>query len=131
MCEHLLVIGCVLDSRAHSEAALNGHIDTLRWLRERGCPWIVSEVCINAARYGFTDILEYILKQGDVLDAELLTELLNDAGAFDQLPIVQWLRQHSASLPAALGSGQCYFHRWGGESLAWARAQGCTSPIAL
>jgi hypothetical protein len=119
LCEHLLSIGCVLDSRAHSDAARNGHIDTLRWLRKRGCLWIVSEVCMNAARYGSTDILEYILEQGEVLDAELLTDALNDTGAFNRLAVVQWLRQHGAAWPAALGSGQRYFHQWSGDTLAW------------
>jgi hypothetical protein len=129
MCEHLLSIGCVLDSCVCSRAAEHGHIDTLRWLLENDCPWCISEVCMGVARYGCTDILDFVIEQGEVLDAELLTELLNDAGKFGQLPVVQWLRQHGAAWPTALGSGQRCCYQWGGESLAWARAQGCTAPI--
>jgi hypothetical protein len=131
MCEYLLSAGCDLSSCACNEAAENGHLDTLRWLRDHNCPWYVSEVCMNAARYGHIDIFDYVIEQGEVLDAELLTETLNYAGEFSQLSVVQWLRQHGAQWPAALGSGQRYIHQWSGDTLAWARAEGCTAPIAL
>jgi hypothetical protein len=129
MCEYLLREGCELNFEACSRAAAGGHTDTLRWLLEQECPWSVHEVCMSAARNGYTDILDFVIEQGEVLDAELLTDALNDAGSSNQLPAVQWLRQHGAAWPAALGFGQRYFHQWGGESLAWARAQGCTASI--
>eukprot|EP00953_Heterococcus_sp_UTEX-ZZ885_P003691 2507-Heterococcus_DN1.PRE.4 len=131
MYEYLLTVGCELDFEACSRAAEGGHTDTLRWLLEQECPWSVHEVCMSAARNGYTDILDFVVEQGEVLVAELLTQLLNEAGAFGQLPAVQWLRQHGAAWPAALGFGQRHFHQWGGESLAWARAQGCTSRMQL
>jgi hypothetical protein len=105
MCQHLRSIGCSWDAGACDQAADFGHFDTLRWLREHGCPWDVSTVCLNAAFCGSIDILEYILEQGEILEAELLTKALNMAGALDQLQTAQWLRQHGAQWPAALSSG--------------------------
>jgi hypothetical protein len=58
MCEHLRSIGCDWNEQACLSAAANGKLDTLRWLREHGCPWNVNEVCIDAAYNGYVDILD-------------------------------------------------------------------------
>eukprot|EP00953_Heterococcus_sp_UTEX-ZZ885_P011835 6835-Heterococcus_DN1.PRE.1 len=81
------------------EAARYGHMSTLRWLRENGCQWKVRDVCIDASRNGHTNVLHYVIQQGEVLDAELLTDALQIAGAYDQLRAAQWLRQHGAEWP--------------------------------
>jgi hypothetical protein len=128
MCEHLRSIGCEWDDDACDEAAVCGHSDMLRWLREHGCPWDVGDVCINAAIHGLTDILDYVIEQGEVLSAELLTETLNCAGAYSELQAAKWSRQHGAEWPDALTYGLQV--QWSGESLAWARAEGCTSPVS-
>jgi hypothetical protein len=131
MCEYLRSSGCDWNADACSRAIAYREMDTLRWLRERGCPWNVRTVCEMAATKGFTDVLEYVAEQGEVLDAALLTAAPNCAGACDRLQTAQWLRQHGAQWPAALGfSGNTINHKrwWSGESLAWARANGCTSP---
>jgi hypothetical protein len=131
-CAHLRSTGCDWDTAACSEAALHGHLDTLRWLREHGCPWHVSDVCDNAAANGFPDVLDYVIEQGEVLDADVLTDALNWAGAFNRLETAQWLRQRGAEWPAVLGGGDDpELQPWRGESLAWARANGCTSPVSL
>jgi hypothetical protein len=70
--------------------------------------------------------LAFVIKQGEVLDAELLTDALNTAGAGNKLQAAQWLRQLGAQWPAVLKHGA---QQWSGESLAWARAEGCTSPV--
>jgi hypothetical protein len=132
MCAYLHSAGFDWDTDACNEAALHGHLDTLRWLREHGCPWDVSEVCNNAAANGFPDIFDYIIERGEALDAALLTDALNWAGAYNQLRAAQWLRQHEANWPAMLGEGEDpQLQPWSGESLAWARAEGCTSPVSL
>jgi hypothetical protein len=73
-----------------------------------------------------------------VLDAKLLTNTLNCAGAYSHLNIAQWLRQYGAEWPAVLSYSSALFeddqadiHQWSGGTLAWARANGCTSPLAL
>jgi hypothetical protein len=131
MCAHLRSIGCAWDVYACTQAAANGHYDTLRWLHEQGCPWDEREVFVDVARNGCTNILAYFTEQGAAIDAQLLTEALNGAGASGRLQTAQWLRQHNAQWPAVLSFE--YFdeiEQWSGESLAWARAEGCTSPIA-
>jgi hypothetical protein len=138
MCQHLRSIGCDWDTNACTEAARCGRIDMLRWLREHGCPWTVSEVCIQAARNGHSSILDFIIEQGEVLNTELLTDALNQAGACSELRTAQWLRQHGADWPAVLSyhepdwPGLEYSVRqWCDDVLAWARAEGCTSPTSL
>jgi hypothetical protein len=44
MCEYLLNIGCYWTDTAPTRAAEAGHFETLRWLRENGCPWDVRAV---------------------------------------------------------------------------------------
>jgi hypothetical protein len=132
MCAHLGSTGCAWDDEACSEAAVYGQLDTLRWLRQHGCPWDLSEVVINAAVDGHPGILDYVIEQGEVLSAELLTSALNWAGAYCQLRTAQWLSQRGAEWPAVLDGGDDPELRpWSGESLIWARADGCTSPVSL
>jgi hypothetical protein len=127
MCEHLLSTGCERDADACCYAAKNGRLETLRWLRGSGCPWIVSDVCDGAAQFGSTDILDYVVEQGEVLEAELLTKALNSAGTNDQLQAAQWLRQRGAEWPDVLGHDED--EQWSDAMIAWAREQGCTSPL--
>jgi hypothetical protein len=129
ICEYLRSIGCAWDAATCKRAAAGGHLDTLRWLRTNDCPWNVREVCTIAASGGFTSILDYLVQQGEVLDAELLTDALNKAGSNSQLPAAQWLRQRGAEWPAVLGYDASDLPSWSGESLAWARSEGCTAPL--
>jgi tripartite-type tricarboxylate transporter receptor subunit TctC len=108
------------------EAAFNGHVSTLRWLQEHGCPWDAIDICASAAQGGSVDVLVYLQQQGIESTAEALTQMLKVAGANNHLAAAQWLRQQGASWPAKL----CSFRQWSGDTLAWARAEGCTSPTA-
>jgi hypothetical protein len=129
MCKHLRSTGCDWSADACLDAVLCDRLDTLRWLRESGCPWDMSGVFAEAAYRGHTDILAYVVEQEGALDAELLTSALNWAGALNNLQAAQWLRQHGAQWPAVLQlpAGR----QWSGDTLAWARAEGCTSPTTL
>jgi hypothetical protein len=138
MCKHLRSVGCEWDSSACIQAVMSGEITMLRWLRENGCPWVVRDVCCAASRYGYSDPLDYIIEQGEVLDAELLTVALNCAGASNQLRAAQWLRQHGAEWPAVLTldehdeeSNKVVDVQWHADMIVWARAEGCTARIAL
>jgi uncharacterized metal-binding protein len=129
MCKYLHAAGCAWDASACTYAAIYGAIEVLQWLRENGCPWDSSAVCKLAAYYGFPAILDCVIEQGEVLDAELLTEALNGAGAYGKLQAAQWLKEHGAEWPVVLKHSDG--RQWSGESLAWARAEGCTSPVTL
>jgi hypothetical protein len=85
-------------------------------------------VCVRAVQHDNTNFLEYLVEQGEVLDAKLMTKALNLAGACNKLLAAQWLRQRGAQWPAVLKHGA---QQWSGDALAWARAEGCTSPVIL
>jgi hypothetical protein len=137
MCEYLRSIVCDWNIEVCTTTMQFGRLYMLRWLREHGCPWDVNAVCVAAAQMGGTDALDYIIEQGEVLDAELLTTALNAAGPYNRLQAAQWLRQHGAEWPDVLSYNQADdgaepdMRVWIGDTLEWARAEGCISPLTL
>jgi hypothetical protein len=88
------------------------------------------------AQGGSVEALKYLQQQGSVFTPLRLTHMLNVAGAHNQLAAAQRLRKQGAEWPDAL----CFFEgiiwhdgplEWSGDTLAWARAEGCTSPTSL
>jgi hypothetical protein len=125
MCKHLRSKGCDWDASACQQATITGAMGALQWLRENGCPWNASDICISAAGNGFINILDYVVEQGEVLDAETLTSALNSAGVCDQLQAAQWLRQRGAEWPAVPAHGEEPFvSRWYGDTLALGTSRG-------
>ena len=53
----------VWNEDACSEAALYGHLDVLKYLRQNGCPWN-SDACSSAALNGHLDVLKYLRQNG-------------------------------------------------------------------
>ncbi len=51
-------------------AALNGHLDCLRYAHENGCKWHQKTV-LNAALKGHLDCLRYAFENGSVVDTEI------------------------------------------------------------
>jgi hypothetical protein len=131
LCKHLHSAGCNLSADACTHAAGGHHPGMLRWLREHGCPWDASEVITAAGFNGCTEILDYVVQQGEALSTELLTVALNCAGSYNHLEAAQWLRQRGAGWPAVLGAGENPDIRpWRDAMVVWARAEGCTAPAA-
>jgi hypothetical protein len=122
VCEYLYAEQCPWSAQTCFCAAVDGHVDTLRWLHENGCPWNAAHTCEAAAAGGSIDVIEYVVQQGIVFTPELLTVMLNAAG--NKLAAAQWLRQQGAEWPDLL---YYLISRWSGETLEWARAEGCTS----
>ena len=54
-------------------AALNGHLDCLRYAHENGCPWD-KRTCDNAAYYGHLECLKYAHENGCPWDEETCEE---------------------------------------------------------
>jgi hypothetical protein len=129
VCQYLLSQQCPWSAQACNRAAAGGHTSTLRWLRSNGCPWTVGAVCTAAAQGGSVELLVYLQGQRLLATAAQLTNVLNIAGAYSQLAAAQWLRQQGAQWPAVLRCGK--YKQWQGDVLAWARAEGCTSLVAL
>jgi Ankyrin repeats (3 copies) len=114
------------------EAARGGHADTLRWLRRHYYDWDEESIAYYAAEGGSVKVMQYLQQEGFGLDdsnGHLLTELLNIAGAHNKLAVAQWLREQGAEWPAVLRyTTQHEDAPWRGDTLAWARAEGCTAP---
>jgi len=51
------------DRRICSEAALNGHLDTLIWARTNGCPWD-ERTCSDAATNGHLHVIKWARENG-------------------------------------------------------------------
>jgi hypothetical protein len=129
MCQFLYAEQCPWSEYACLAAAYGGHVDTLRWLREQGCPWIEKDTAQRAAEGGSVDMMLYLRQAGIEFDAELLKAMLNVAGAYNKLAAAQWLRQQGAEWPPVL-LYRCYNTdlRWQGDTLQWAREEGCDPP---
>jgi hypothetical protein len=128
ICQYLHAEQCPWGTEACADAAFGGHLSTLRWLHEQGCPWGLQSVRSTAAFGGHLEVMGYLLSVAPPATAAQLTELLNKAGATDKLAVAQWLRQQGAEWPAVLRY-HCYtWMPWKGDTLMWARQQGCTSP---
>jgi hypothetical protein len=127
MCAYLRSEAVPWHDLACYAAAAGAHADTLHWLQEHGCPCDApsTELCYRAARGGGVDVLSYLQAEGFLDNVQLLSYLLKVAGAHNKLAAAQWLRQQGADWPAVLLD---YNTKWFGDVLAWARAEGCTSP---
>jgi hypothetical protein len=129
MCQYLREQECPWSELACLLAARAGHCEVLRWLREAGCPRHPDEVCLAAAA-GSVATLAYLQQAGELPDAQL-TAALAAAGANDELSAAVWLRQEGAEWPAVLEQhGDCPYTYWPPSMVAWARAEGCTSPVS-
>jgi hypothetical protein len=129
VCQWLRAQQCPWDSKATGVAASGNYCETLRWLIENGCPYDDAQsLCIAAASGSRGDFstLQYLYDCGIIAEPDVLTDVLKSAGANSTLAVVQWLRQLGAEWPAMLCDD--VWRAWKAETLAWARAEGCTSP---
>jgi hypothetical protein len=132
ICAYLQAEHCPWSAMTCHMAAIKGHHSILQWLCEHGCPWDYT-LWASAAQGGSIDVIAYLQQQQQqqvtptaaTHTAELQTMLLRIAGAYSKLAVVKWLRQQGAEWPTLLH----WLQPWSGDALAWARAEGCTSPI--
>jgi hypothetical protein len=136
----LLELGMRLSEFFVKSVALSGRLNILQQLfTEQQCPQPNPNPNPNpaAAINGDINVFESIVEQGEVLNAELLTDALNCAGAFSRLLAAQWLRQHGALWPTELtytitfADDDVEVLQWKNDMIVWARAEGCTSPLTL
>jgi hypothetical protein len=125
VCQYLRSERCAWNDSVCSAAAQGGHVSTLHWLREHGCPCDANKVCTAAAAGGSVAVMQYLQQQGLLTTAAQLSEMLNAAGAWKKIEAAQWLRQQNAAWPNVL-IYQGRF-RWSTDMIKWARQQGCTS----
>jgi hypothetical protein len=88
---------CPSDSAVAARAAESGHVETVRFLHENGCPWNNELVCEYAVRAANSvPVLQCLLELGSLSDAAVLQRALLYACAHNNLAAAQWLREHGA-----------------------------------
>jgi hypothetical protein len=112
-------------------AALNGQLEVLQWLHERGAP-LMAGIGENAAKSGSVPVLTWLAEvlppHDNFWSARQLTAMLQTAGSFGSLEACVWLRQQGAEWPDSLiGYGTEGWVAWKQCVLEWARANGCTT----
>jgi hypothetical protein len=133
VCEYLHSEQCPMDWSVADAGAQSGDVPTLSFLLDNGCPTFPRSLCIHAARSGSIETMQYVQQQqpGAEFTAALLTDMLNAAGACSALDACVWLRAQGAAWPLVLHDR--FWKRclapWTGAALAWARAEGCDSPV--
>eukprot|EP00953_Heterococcus_sp_UTEX-ZZ885_P026454 14279-Heterococcus_DN1.PRE.6 len=114
MCKLLLKEGCQFNPYACHLAAQGGYLGVLQYLHEQGCPWVDYAVAVSSASTGRIDLMTYVLQHTAVPgDLYTLSNMMRVAGAHGHLAAAKWLKGN----------------QWSGEVLAWAIAEGCTSPV--
>eukprot|EP00953_Heterococcus_sp_UTEX-ZZ885_P011568 6701-Heterococcus_DN1.PRE.1 len=124
VCRFLRSQQCPWSAQSTFDAVHGGHVDVLTWLVDNGCPWDAQELRQCAASSGSVKVLAYLQQQGELASTPLLTDMLNIAARNNKLAAAKWLRDQGAEWPAAFG-----WPRWSAAVLAWARAEGCTTPF--
>jgi hypothetical protein len=126
VCQYLRSEQCPWGPAECFNAARGGHLCTLRWLHDAGCPRDLRAVRFAAARFNHLSILMYMQGVQPAASSAQLTQVLNIAGAYDKLSIAQWRRQQGAEWPAVLRFDG---FSWRTDVLQCVREEGCTSPV--
>jgi hypothetical protein len=134
LCKWLHAAQCPLDESVYFYAAGNCNLELLNWLFDVGCPYNLVDFFdfMSGMKDCYLMPVLHCLQQHGVFDSvAALTLALNHAGAHNNsLAAAQWLRQQGAEWPAELYSEQeCNEGPWCGDTLEWARAEGCTAPV--
>ena len=110
----------LLDKKTCDSAAQGGHLELVKWLRAKGCPWD-TWTSSDAAFGGHLEVLRWARSQGCPLDERVPIA----AAEGGHLEVLQWMRCQDP--PCPWNSDVCYFAAGNGhlEVLRWARSQGC------
>ncbi|WZN60758.1 putative ankyrin repeat protein [Chloropicon roscoffensis] len=114
--------GCPWGISMSLMAALGGHLEVLQWIRGQDppCPWD-SGVCYHAASKGHLEVLRWARSQGCPWDGGVSCA----AAQGGQLEVLQWMRAQDP--PCPWNSNVCFDAALHGhlDVLRWARSQGC------
>jgi hypothetical protein len=77
-------------------AAVNGHIELLRWLVDNGCPWDARDLCKIAVQRSSVELLMFLQQQDVLTSATMLSRMLREADTRQKHAAAQWLRQQGA-----------------------------------
>jgi hypothetical protein len=114
-------------------AAEGGQLLMCQHLRNLGCAVDRLEMAKGAACNGSIPMMTYVLQlHGAGSSHAMFTQhMLLYAGAYGHLAAAEWLREQGAEWPTTLGIYNDARDKvnWSGDVLAWARDEGCTSPL--
>ena len=103
-------------------AAQARHLEVLRWAREHGCPWDVSNVCMPAY-HGYLNVLKWAREHDCPWNADICT-IAAEGG---HLEVLQWAREHhcpwdepTCSSPLGDGTWRCCSGRGSTTTHGWA-----------
>ena len=99
-------------------AAHGGHLEALKLLRSKGCPWD-GWTCVGAAKGGHFEVLKWLMSEGCPLNEDACI----GAARGGHLEVLKWL----GSMGCPLYVSTCTFAAKGGhfEVLKWLMSEGC------
>lgn len=108
---------CRVPNDCTYNAALKGHFEILKWLRNQNCDWDYR-VVIAAIDYGNLDYLKWIIQNGCPFDPLTIT---NHAALFGHLHILKWARELNyawgySSIEQAARHGYFHIVKWAFEN---------------
>ena len=86
--------GCPWDLHVSEAAAAGGHLAVVQWLRQEGCPWGPG-TCKAAAEGGHLQVLQWVRENG----CDWNWPVYWAAAVNGHLQLLQWLWQMGAQLP--------------------------------
>jgi hypothetical protein len=109
---------CPWDVYTCANAAQNGHLDILKWCRKNRCPWTQS-TCWNAAENGHLDVIKWCCQNGCPLDSLTCA----NAAKNGHLDVIKWCCQNGCPLD----SQTCANAAKNGhlDVIQWCRQNGC------
>jgi hypothetical protein len=119
MLQCLMQQGCVLSTETVGVAARSGHLETVRFLHESGCPWDVDTICADAVKMGSIELLQYLKQQRCAFTADVMRA----AALKDDLHMCQYLyaEQCPWTKSATEAAARCRHV----DTLRWLLQQGC------
>ena len=117
--------GCPWGTRTSAGAARGGRLEVLQWMRGQDlpCPWDSDvNVCYHAARGGHLEVLRWLRSQGCPWDGRESSAAAKNG----HLEMLQWMRAQDPPCPW-YSENVCFLAALHGhlEVLRWARGQGC------
>jgi hypothetical protein len=109
-------------------AAYSDSVELVRWLLDSGCECDLDDLYRSAAETASCShsVLRYLVEAAVHAEPERLTATLDHI----VLDAMKLLRQHGAAWPDTLYN-EYGGSSWSDESVAWARAEGCTAPTEM
>jgi len=85
--------GCPWDSDACTYAAQNGRLEILQYLCEKWCPWSITDCFYQAIVNGHLDVVRWIHERGEIPEMYLNTRACHCAAFYGRLDVLIYLHE--------------------------------------